>query len=126
MTTGPGAVGTDVAAADVVAGAEEVWGDEPAEETQSQTALADAWTARPVWAPQPLNTQSRAALLIAAVFLHWHAKSVGSVQPTPEAALSMQVVWISSAWTNLDARLSGSTHSTAWNVGRNRGTLVLS
>lgn len=70
MTTGPGAVGTDVAAAGVVAGADEVWGDEPAEETQSQTALAEAWTARPVWAPQPLNTQSRAALLIAAVFLH--------------------------------------------------------
>ena len=37
-----------------------------ADAAQAQTAEADAWTARPVTAPQPETTQLRAALAMAA------------------------------------------------------------
>ena len=92
-TSGPGPVGT----AEVLAGLEAasvVVGDEdPADDTHAQTALAEAWTARPVWAPQPERTQLRAPLLMASVFLHWQVKSVGSSQPALAAALSMHWIW---------------------------------
>lgn len=75
--------GTEEDAAVVEAGA--------AVATQSQTALAAVWTARPVTAPQAETTQPRAAEAIAADWdeLHWQAKSV-MAQPTPEPAEAMQ------------------------------------
>jgi len=39
----------------------------PADAAQAHTALADCWIARPVTAPHPFTTHSRAALLMAAV-----------------------------------------------------------
>ena len=47
-TSGPGAVGTAEAAAGLLAAAAVVDGDDPAEDTQSHTALAADCTARPV------------------------------------------------------------------------------
>ena len=47
-TSGPGAVGTAEAVAGLLAAASVADGDEPAEETQSHTALAADCTARPV------------------------------------------------------------------------------
>lgn len=89
--TGPGAVGTAEVSAGLEDASAEV-GDEPAEETHSHTALAEARAARPVSAPQPLRTQLRAAALMAAVFSHWQAKSVSSLQPTPWAASAIHSV----------------------------------
>ena len=45
----------------------------PAEDAQAHTAWADVCTARPVWGPQVLRTQPKAALLIAALLAapHW-------------------------------------------------------
>ncbi len=89
------------AGAAVVAGTEaaldelEAWVvDAGAEAAQAQTAEAEAWTARPVTAPQPETTQLRAALAMAAdwVALHWQAKSMAP-QPTPLAAELMHDVY---------------------------------
>ena len=67
---------------------------EPADAAQTQTAEAEVWTARPVTGPQPLRTQPKAALLMAADFagMHWQAKSVVP-QPAPEAADWIQETW---------------------------------
>jgi len=89
------------AGAAVVAGIEaaldelEAWVvDAGAEAAQAQTAEAEAWTARPVTAPQPETTQLRAALAMAADWdaLHWQAKSMAP-QPTPLAAELMHDVY---------------------------------
>lgn len=68
--------------------------DAGAEAAQAQTAEAEAWTARPVTAPQPETTQLRAALAMAADWdaLHWQAKSMAP-QPTPLAAELMHDVY---------------------------------
>lgn len=90
------------AGAAVVSGAEvgldelEAWVvDAGAEAAQAQTAEAEAWTARPVTAPQPETTQLRAAEAMAADWdeLHWQAKSMAP-QPTPLAAELMHDVYV--------------------------------
>lgn len=60
----------DTGAADVAGSAPLVAG---ADDGDTDPLLADPCTARPVTAPRPLTTQSRAALLIAALLegLHW-------------------------------------------------------
>jgi len=74
--------------------------DAGAEAAQAQTAEADAWTARPVTAPQPETTQLRAALAMAADWdeLHWQAKSMAP-QPTPLAAELMHDVYFHQSTT---------------------------
>lgn len=63
VTTATGLEVAIIAAAEVVALAGVLAG---ADATQAQIELAACWTARPVTAPHPFTTHSRAALLMAA------------------------------------------------------------
>jgi hypothetical protein len=57
-----------------------------------QTSLAEFWTRRPVWIPQPLSTQevTRAPMATELAEEHWHLKSA-VLQPTAAAAERRQV-----------------------------------
>lgn len=70
-------------------------GAEAAVLAQTQTALAEDWTARPVSAPQAWTTQPRAAEAMAADWeaLHWQLKSVAP-QPTFLPAERMQDAYV--------------------------------